>query len=262
MLADRSGLTAGLSRALARVDFFPVHDRGRVLTDVATAIGCGARDIVDVEALRVQEQLFGPVASDTTAGRALGEVGQVPRDRIAAVRAAACEHMWQQLPEGLPALWLAGGSYSMGAQVVLRVDASIVECHSRKQQAAGTFQGSFGHQPVGVWIDNTGELASLLLRPGNAAPNNAFDLVAAVDEAICQVPVAYRGNLLVTSDTAGASHEFIGWLAKSCPSTFLRLGPMSGSTGPQPATRCACWIRRAGRLHRLPWSTRLPGWPT
>jgi hypothetical protein len=38
-----------------------------------------------VEALRVQGQLFGQVASDTTCGRALGEIGQVPRDRIAAV---------------------------------------------------------------------------------------------------------------------------------------------------------------------------------
>lgn len=61
MLADRSGLTAGLSGALVRRNFFPVHDQGRVLTDVATAIACGARDIVDIEALRAQAELFGPV---------------------------------------------------------------------------------------------------------------------------------------------------------------------------------------------------------
>jgi hypothetical protein len=214
MLADRSGLTGQLSRVLARPDFVPVHDRGRVLSDVATAIGCGARDIVDVEALRVQDQLFGSVASDTTCGRALGEVGQVERSRIAAARAAAREHMWQQLPGGPPALSLAGGSYSTGEQVVLRIDASIVQAHSRKEKAAGTYKGSFGHQPVGVWIDNTGELASLWLRPGNAAPNNAADLVVAVDEAIAQVPAPWRRDLLVTCDTAGASHEFIGWLAE------------------------------------------------
>jgi hypothetical protein len=153
------------------------------------------------------------VASDTTCGRALSEIGQVARARIAAARAAAREHMWNQLPDGPPQLSLAGGSYSLGGQVVLRVDASIIECHSPKQQAAGTYKGGFGHQPVGVWIDNTGELASLLLRPGNAAPNNAFDLVAAVDEAITQVPARWRARLLVSSDTAGASHEFIGWLA-------------------------------------------------
>jgi hypothetical protein len=211
MLADRSGLTGYLSAALARVDFFPVHDRGRVLVDVATSIGCGARDIVDVEAMRAQGQLFGPVASDTTAGRALGEVGRCGRPRIAAARAAARAHVWNLLPAGPPQLSIAG-TYPMGDQVVVRVDASIVECHSRKQHAAGTYKGGFGHQPVGVWIDNTGELASLLLRPGNAAPNNAMDLVMALDEAITQVPAPYRGRLLVTSDTAGASHELIGWL--------------------------------------------------
>src|SRR6266498_3236333 len=60
MLADRTGLTQGLSGVLARRGFDPLHDRGRVLTDVAVAIACGARDIVDVEALRAQQQVFGP----------------------------------------------------------------------------------------------------------------------------------------------------------------------------------------------------------
>jgi hypothetical protein len=87
-----------LSQVLAVRGFNPVHDRGRVLTDVAVAIGCGGRDLVDVEALRVQQQIFGPVASDTTAGRALGEVGERRRSAIAAARAAARAHVWGQLP--------------------------------------------------------------------------------------------------------------------------------------------------------------------
>ncbi len=42
MLADRAGLTAGLSRALAKPGILPVHDRGRVLTDVAcSGDSCG-----------------------------------------------------------------------------------------------------------------------------------------------------------------------------------------------------------------------------
>jgi hypothetical protein len=89
MLADRSGLTAGLSQVLTVRGFTPVHDRGRVLTDVAVAVGCGGRDLVDVEASRTQQEVFGPVASDTTAGRALGEVGQRRRAAIGRVRAAA-----------------------------------------------------------------------------------------------------------------------------------------------------------------------------
>lgn len=83
MLADQTGLTAALSQALTRADFQPVYDRGRVLVDVACAIGCGASDIVDVEALRAQEQLFGQVASDTTCGRALAEAGQAGRGQLA-----------------------------------------------------------------------------------------------------------------------------------------------------------------------------------
>ena len=35
LIADNTGLTGGLSRALARRGFVPVHDRGRVLTDLA-----------------------------------------------------------------------------------------------------------------------------------------------------------------------------------------------------------------------------------
>jgi len=53
MLADRTGLTGALSAVLARRGFDPLHDRGRVLTDVA----------VDIEALRAQAEVFGSVAS-------------------------------------------------------------------------------------------------------------------------------------------------------------------------------------------------------
>ena len=167
MLADRSGLTGSLSQVLARRGFFPVHDRGRVLTDVAVAIGCGARDIVDVEALRTQQQVFGPVASDTTALRALGEIGQRRRAAIAGARAAARAHLWAQLPRGIPESRFAGGVCQPG-MIVLRIDGTLVVAHSKKDHAAGTFKKTFGMHPLACWIDNTGELASLLLRPGNA----------------------------------------------------------------------------------------------
>lgn len=70
MLADRTGLTVGLSKVLARPGFHPVHDRGRVLTDVACSIASGGVDLSDIEALRAQGEVFGPVASNTTALRA------------------------------------------------------------------------------------------------------------------------------------------------------------------------------------------------
>ncbi len=69
LLADRAGLTGRLSGALARRGFSPVHDRGRVLTDLAVAIADGATTIGEIGTLRHQGEPFGPVASDTTAWR-------------------------------------------------------------------------------------------------------------------------------------------------------------------------------------------------
>jgi DDE family transposase len=210
MLADRTGLTGGLSKALARRGFDPLHDRGRVLTDVAVAIACGARDIVDIEALRAQGEVFGPVASDTTARRALDETGGRARTAIGRVRAAARAHVWSLLPDGLPEARFAGGVCQPG-MVVLRIDGSLVVAHSKKERAAPTFKKTYGHHPLGCWIDNSGELGSLLLRPGNAGSNTADDLIAVLGEAIAQVPQAYRRRLLITSDGAGASHALIDW---------------------------------------------------
>jgi len=139
MLADRSGLTEGLSGVLARRGFVPVHDRGRVLTDVAVMIACGGRDIVDVEGLRAQGAVFGPVASDTTVLRALGEIGTTRPAAIARVRAAARVHMWSQLPGGRPPESTFAAGTSQAGMVVLRIDGSLVVSHSRKDRAAGTF---------------------------------------------------------------------------------------------------------------------------
>lgn len=47
MLADRTGLTQAISVILARPGFHPVHDRGRVLTDMACAIAAGHDDAID-----------------------------------------------------------------------------------------------------------------------------------------------------------------------------------------------------------------------
>ncbi|WP_432832917.1 IS1380 family transposase [Dactylosporangium sp. CA-092794] len=212
MLADRSGLTAGLSGVLARRGFVPVHDRGRVLTDVAVMIACGGRDIVDVEALRAQGAVFGPVASDTTVLRALGEIGTTRPAAIARVRAAARAHMWSRLPGGRPPESTFAGGMSQAGTVVLRIDGSLVVSHSKKDRAAGTFKGTYGHHPLGCWIDNSGELASLMLRNGNAGANTAADLIAVLADAIGQVPKPHRARLLVTSDGAGTSHALIDWL--------------------------------------------------
>jgi hypothetical protein len=211
MLADRSGLTGSLSRAFLRRGFVPVHDRGRVLVDAAVAIACGGRDIVDVEALRAQAAVFGPVASDTTLLRALGEIGDARRTAIGRARAAARAHLWSQFPDGVAESRFAGGLCQPGT-VVIRIDGSLVTAHSKKDRAAGTYKKTFGHYPLAAWIDNTGELASLMLRAGNAGSNTAADLIAVLAESITQVPRPHRRRLLITCDSAGASHGLVDWL--------------------------------------------------
>src|SRR4051812_20538477 len=125
--------------------------------------------------------------------------------RIARVRAVARAHVWSQIPGGLPESTFAGGVCQPG-MVVLRGDGSLVVSHSKKDKAAPTFKKTFGHHPLGCWVDNTGELPALLLRPGNAGSNTAADLIAVIGEAITAVPKPWRAKLLVTSDGAGASH--------------------------------------------------------
>ena len=48
LIADNTGMTAGLSRALTRRGRTPVHDRGRVLGDLAVCIADGGRVLSDL----------------------------------------------------------------------------------------------------------------------------------------------------------------------------------------------------------------------
>jgi hypothetical protein len=59
-LADRVGLSAGLSTAMAPTkQRRRGHDRGRVLTDVAVMIAGGGTTISDLATLREQPNLYG-----------------------------------------------------------------------------------------------------------------------------------------------------------------------------------------------------------
>lgn len=74
-LADRIGLTAGLSRALAATrERRSAHAPGRVLRDVAVMLADGGDCVTDLDGLRGQQALFGPVASETTTHRTLKAV--------------------------------------------------------------------------------------------------------------------------------------------------------------------------------------------
>jgi Transposase DDE domain group 1 len=173
MLADRTGLTGALSGSLARRDWWPSHDRGRVLTDLAVMIADGGEAICDIDVLRHQDELFGPVASASTCWRALDEIGRPQRRYIAKARAKTRARVWALLGR-VPAARAAGRE--VGEQVVvLDVDSTIVLAHSDKDGAAPTYKETYGFHPILVTCDNTGELLALKLRPGNAGANTAAD---------------------------------------------------------------------------------------
>ena len=149
-LADRTGLTGGLSRALATPRFL-VHDRGRVMADMACAIADGARVISDFRVMSDQRELFGLVASVPTAWRTLAEIarGGTRADwRITAAVNTARRHAWAQVAArhgALPGVRLA--DRTLAGVTCIRLDATVTFAHSDKELAEANFKG-YGHHPL------------------------------------------------------------------------------------------------------------------
>jgi hypothetical protein len=214
-LADKTGLTSGLSAALATPRIL-VHDRGRVLADLACAIADGARGISDFRVMSDQRELFGLVASVPTAWRTLAEIaraGARADRRITAAVNAARRHAWAQIAArhgGLPGIRLA--DKMLDGVTCIRLDATVTLAHSDKELAEANFKG-FGHHPLLACCDNTGgEPLAWMLRRGSAGSNTAADHLVLLDAAIAALPPAFRRRLMVTADGAGASHGLIARL--------------------------------------------------
>lgn len=64
-----------------------------------------------------------------------------------------------------------------------------------------------------MWCDNTTEFLAASLRPGNAGSSTAADHIDVLAQAIAQtqIPAAHRRDLLIRSDSAGASHDLMDW---------------------------------------------------
>jgi hypothetical protein len=209
-LADRTGLTAGLSAALPS----PLggHDRGRVLSDLACAIGDGARVISDFRVMGDQRELFGPVASVPTAWRVLKEIaggGDRRRRKVTAAVNTARRHAWARGTArhgGLPPVRVA--DRQLEGVTCIRLDATVVAAHSDKELAEPNFKG-FGHHPLIAECDNVAEPLAWMLRPGSAGSNTAADHVRLLGEAIAALPPVLRRRLMVTCDGAGASHALV-----------------------------------------------------
>jgi hypothetical protein len=202
--ADRIGLTAELSRALAGLRVRRGrHDPGRVVRDLAVMLADGGDCLADLRAVRDQQLLFGPVASDATAFRVIDalahDVGLLAALRVA--RARAREHAWR-----------LGAA---PARVVIDIDATLIGAHSDKEGAAGTFKRGFGFHPLLAFLDESREALTGLLRPGNAGANTAADHIEIVRLALEQLPgaVVTDAEIVVRTDSAAATHAFTDDLA-------------------------------------------------
>ena len=195
-LCDKLGLTQGLTTAL-RVHSRKVrHEPGRVARDLAVLLADGGDCLSDLGALRDQEALFGPVASDATAYRCLERLDEEMLAGVRGARAAARARAWKR-----------GGA---PRRIILDIDATLLTAHSEKECAAGTYKGGFGFHPLLCCEATTGEALAGILRPGNAGANTASDHVAVLEAALAQLPegVLNRGTL-VRCDSAGATHAFL-----------------------------------------------------
>jgi Transposase DDE domain group 1 len=197
-LADRVGLTRSLSQAVGGVrKRRSRHDPGRTLRDLAVMLADGGDCLADLRALRDQPTLFGDVASDATAWRALASLDS---ERVAAVRrarATARARVWE----------LAGAP----ERVILDLDATLVTAHSDKERAAGNYKHGFGFHPLLCYEATTEEALAGILRPGNAGANTAADHITVLDLSLAQLPESARGpgGLLVRADSGGATHAFL-----------------------------------------------------
>ena len=183
---------------------------------MAVAVADGATTISDVAVLADQAELFGAVASDSTCWRLLDRLdtarlgavasgsGRGAGGRVGAARRAVRS-------EPFPPARAAGRELP---GLVIDLDASVVVCHSEKEQAAPTFKKTFGFHPMLAFCDNTGEFLAATLRRGNAGSNTAADHITVLDAALAQLPDAHRHGtpILIRADTAGCTREFLAHL--------------------------------------------------
>ncbi|WP_406163928.1 transposase [Streptomyces canus] len=227
-VADRVGLTAALGAALPRGVGPGWRDRGMALVQLVCAIALGATSVLEAVQLQYHwRALFPRPVSDSTLWRTLEAIDGPVLARVERVRAAIRRVVWTLLalrPGGFP--WIAVGGRELTGWYVLDVDATLVSCTSKKEGAAGTFKGGFGHHPLGAWVANTRECVAMLLRPGNATSNDVADHKTVLAAALRQLPLPLWSKLLVRIDGAAFSHALLEHL-QSLTTSRRRVGAVT-----------------------------------
>lgn len=183
------------------------HSPAKAVCDLAVMLAAGGACPADVAMLRARPHLFGPVASDPTVSRIIGDLAadvDVAIAGIAAARAGA----------RATARLMPGGHLPLvDGHVIVDIDATLITCHSEKELAAPTFKRGFGFHPMLAFADHggggTGSPLAVLLRPGNAGSNTASDHISVLDAAVAQLDPQQRTQVLVRTDAAGGTKTFL-----------------------------------------------------
>ncbi len=200
--ADKLGLTRGLSLRLAGLKRRRRgHDPGRVIRDLAVMLADGGECVSDLRAVRDQQALFGPVASDSTAFRVIDRIASEPEllDALRAAHARARERFWAL--HGAP------------ERLTIDVDATLITAHSEKEQAAGTYKGGYGFHPLQAYADETrealGACCGRATRARTPPPTMWRCWIGRLSRS--RPSTSERLEILVRADSAGATHGLLDY---------------------------------------------------
>jgi len=139
--------------------------------------------------------------------------------------------------------------------VVVRLDATVTQAASDEDGAEPSYKG-YGFHPLTAWCTNVGGSLAAMSRPGSAGSFTAADHIAVLDAAVAQLPPAWRGDLLVTVDGAGASHNLVDHLTGlNTAATHGRRGRRVGCSAGWPVDARA--KAAIDTLRENGWSTAL-----
>jgi hypothetical protein len=216
----KTGLDQALSTALSRWRRpTAIHDPGKVLCDLAIAVALGGDCLADIATVRAEPEVFGLVASDPTVSRLIDTLATNADKALTVLNTARMRvraRAWKLAGEHAP-----DHAISPDTPVIVDLDATLLDAHSEKENAAPTFKRGFGFHPLCSFVDHgpqgTGEPLAIMLRPGNAGSNTAADHITVARDALRQLPFTAHGGrigrkVLIRTDAAGGTHEFVDWL--------------------------------------------------
>lgn len=272
-VADLSGLTAGLSELFASQRlYWRRHAPGVTLARAAAAVADGMCNISSVGLFcGSRAAVFARPAALSTLRRTVfafgGELMTPGLDRVM----ASCRTR----------AWRAAG-YAPGS-LTIDVDATLLGCHSDKQDAAPNYKSGFGYHPLAMWLDETREPLAMLLRPGNAGSNTAVDHCDVVFRSVNQLPADYQTGhrpgdspadvlhpLLLRADSAGATKDFLAELGDrnisfsvgfALDATVRHMIESLPETGWRPAVNADGSGRDGAEVAELCGFTGHNGWP-